>query len=437
MDTYRYMFDCCRAPGTEGADWYVSYADLNPSKGHVVFVRKGRMWRVDMFDAQGSMVPLDNLEQTIQRIYKESDDRKGAGVGVLAAGNRDTWAQDYVELTSDPHNEAILKDIHSAAFIVALDASSPSDDIAHARELWHGKVTDKHAEGLANRWVDKPCEFIVFDNGYAGLMGEHAVMDGTPTVRLCDEVIALIASPKLASTSSSAAPEAKPLDWNISVKTSKALEQAHIAAADLANTQELNMLRTGYGKSAIKAFRVSPDSWAQMIVQLAYARLTNGARAATYEAASTRRFHKGRTEAIRVLSSESAAWVDAMLDSSKTKAEKKAAFDKATAAHMNLAKAAGKGMGVDRHLFGLKKLFGETEAGSGAKLPELFEDPLVMRSSYWILSTSAIFSKHFLVYGWGEVVPDGFGVAYMTGFDGEGYLVFVMSCLFLLTRSPS
>jgi carnitine O-acetyltransferase len=49
---------------------------------------------------------------------------------------------------------------------------------------------------------------------------------------------------------------------------------------------------------------------------------------------------------------------------------------------------------------------------------ELFDDPLFQRSKKWILSTSAIFSKHFLVYGWGAVVPDGFGVPYMTGYDG-------------------
>jgi carnitine O-acetyltransferase len=55
----------------------------------------------------------------------------------------------------------------------------------------------------------------------------------------------------------------------------------------------------------------------------------------------------------------------------------------------------------------------------GEEVPEMFNDPLYARSKHWILSTSAIFSKHFPVYGWGEVVPDGFGVAYMTGYDGK------------------
>ena len=50
-------------------------------------------------------------------------------------------------------------------------------------------------------------------------------------------------------------------------------------------------------------------------------------------------------------------------------------------------------------------------------MPEVFSDPVVKRSSYWVLSTSAIYAKNFGPYGWGEVVPDGFGVAYTTGFD--------------------
>lgn len=76
--------------------------------------------------------------------------------------------------------------------------------------------------------------------------------------------------------------------------------------------------------------------------------------------------------------------------------------------------------------------------GEGEMMPDLFSDPLYLRSSYWSLSTSAIWSKHFPSYGWGEVsgsvvvfgiqlmyfysckvVPDGFGVAYMTGYDGK------------------
>lgn len=37
------------------------------------------------------------------------------------------------------------------------------------------------------------------------------------------------------------------------------------------------------------------------------------------------------------------------------------------------------------------------------EMPSLFADPVFKRSSNWVLSTSAIYCKHFGPYGWGEV----------------------------------
>jgi carnitine O-acetyltransferase len=91
-----------------------------------------------------------------------------------------------------------------------------------------------------------------------------------------------------------------------------------------------------------------------MIIQLAYRRLIGSEKrnGGTYEAATTRRFFKGCTEAIRVVSSESDAWVASMDDSKISAEERKALFDAATKKRITLAKAAGQGQGVDRHLFG-------------------------------------------------------------------------------------
>ncbi|KAG9021682.1 Carnitine O-acetyltransferase mitochondrial [Serendipita sp. 407] len=134
----------------------------------------------------------------------------------------------------------------------------------------------------------------------------------------------------------------------------------------------------------------------------------------TYEAATTRRFQKGRTEAIRVVSNEVREWLAAMRDRNSSAEEQKLLLVAATKKHINDAQDAGAAMGIDRHLLGLRML---VQDGDGDKALELFNDPLFQRSKKWVLSTSAIFSKHFHVYGWGEVVPDGFGVAYMTGYD--------------------
>lgn len=245
-------------------------------------------------------------------------------------------------------------------------------------------------------------------------MGEHSVMDGTPTARMCDDVLDMLYDPAFEHGTAAVSLTPAALDWEISPAISKAISVADAAARDLTESQELNFHLTSYGKAAIKEFGVSPDSWAQMIIQLAYKRLIGNENriGATYEAATTRKFYKGRTEAIRVVTNESDAWVRSMDDKNVNAVQRKKLFDQATKKHVSLAKTAGQGQGVDRHLFGLKKLLREGEA-----TPALFTDPVYIRSSYWCLSTSAIFSKHFPVYGWGEVVPDGFGVAYMTGYD--------------------
>lgn len=49
----------------------------------------------------------------------------------------------------------------------------------------------------------------------------------------------------------------------------------------------------------------------------------------------------------------------------------------------------------------------------GESTPSIFTDPAYKLSSYWNLSSSQITSEMFDGWGWGEVVPDGFGVAYM------------------------
>ena len=266
-----------------------------------------------------------------------------------------------MELRSKTHNCQILDAIHSSAFIICLDSSQPKDSIHHSRALWHGDVVTGIPVGLRNRWVDKPLQFIVFDNAYAGIMGEHSVMDGTPTARMCDDMLNMLYDPAFdhGTSSGEPVPSPQPLDWEISPETTRAITVADHAARELVEGQELGFYLTSYGKAAIKTFAVSPDSWAQMIIHLAYKRLlgNNKRNGATYEAASTRKFYKGRTETIRVVTSEADAWANSMDDDKVNAKTRKKLFDLATSRHINLAVNAGQGQGVDRHLFGWKISF--------------------------------------------------------------------------------
>ena len=293
------------------------------------------------------------LLSQIERIVSESKTRQPA-VGALTTANRDLWASDYVHLRSlSSSNAELLDTIHSAAFVLCLDPATPGDFMTTSRFLWHGSPN-----GLRDRWVDKPIQLIVFDSARAGLMGEHSIMDGTPTLTFTDRICTALADPAFdhgtpAHFSSPAAPVE--LQWTLDEKMEQSIVRAEQEAAALVASQAVNITKTGYGKRAIKAARVSPDAWAQLLVQLAYARLLHARgekrHGGTYESATTRRFFKGRTEVIRVVTSESDAFVQAMMEE-KGMEESKALFEKAAKVHVENAQAAGRGEGVDRHLFG-------------------------------------------------------------------------------------
>jgi carnitine O-palmitoyltransferase 1 len=117
----------------------------------------------------------------------------------------------------------------------------------------------------------------------------------------------------------------------------------------------------------MKKCRLSPDSFVQMALQLAYFRdqrflafsfitfflIFSSSFALTYESAMMRLFRDGRTETIRSLSLESVEFVKAMEDPKKTVEEKQRLHKLAVEAHNNYAKMASIGDGVDRHLFAL------------------------------------------------------------------------------------
>ena len=65
VDTYRWMFDCCRVPG-QPADWSVSYAregDRGDS-GHVVVLRRGRVWKLEPWQ-NGRLLDVDELQACV------------------------------------------------------------------------------------------------------------------------------------------------------------------------------------------------------------------------------------------------------------------------------------------------------------------------------------------------------------------------------------
>ena len=143
-----------------------------------------------------------------------------------------------------------------------------------------------------------------------------------------------------------------------------------------------------------------------MALQLTYYRMT-GTHRATYEPAQMRKYLHGRTACVRSVSVPCVKWVQAMTTGVRQPSAQKLAMLKAAAqAHVQYAAEAGAGRDVDRLMFGMSLLAKDSEQA-------FFQDPSYALSKHWAISTSHLTHEQFDNWGWGEVVPDGVGVAYM------------------------
>jgi carnitine O-acetyltransferase len=153
---YKYMFNACRIPHRE-QDTYRIYDPETPGRAY----------------------GFEQLAHQLQRVVADAGAKESA-IGVLTSADRDHWADARDELVRTG-NAAALRAIESAVVVVNLDDARPVSRTEVARALWHG-------DGR-NRFYDKCIQLVVFENGKAGLMGEHSMLDGMPMARYADYMV--------------------------------------------------------------------------------------------------------------------------------------------------------------------------------------------------------------------------------------------------------
>ncbi|KAL8720758.1 MAG: hypothetical protein Q9225_002424 [Loekoesia sp. 1 TL-2023] len=398
MESYQWMFNTCRIPSPK-RDHPIKYS--HKDHPYIVVIRKNQFFKI-FHHINGQQLNAAELETQFRRILTIAE--KSPAIGALTSQNRDIWTSARETLlAANPANAAALEAIQASSFIVCLDDAAPVTLEERAHQYWHG-------DGQ-NRWYDKPLEFIINDNGTSGFLGEHSMMDGTPTHRLNDYINMLIFTNKLDLSNPSIRsdlPEPLPIKFHLNQDILSAIHRARKDFDSLIAQHDLRVQAyQGYGKNLIKKFKASPDAYVQMIIQLAYHKMYNLNRP-TYESAATRRFQQGRTETCRSVSSESVAFCNAMADPHTPPEKCIEFFRKAVDAHVKYITDASDGKGVDRHLFGLKKCLKE-----GEEVPSIFTDRAYTYSGTWYLSTSQLSSEFFNGYGWSQVVDEGWGIAYM------------------------
>ena len=379
MYQYSRLFGTARVPTENGCQ-------IGQDEGgkHLVVLCRGQFYWFDVLDDNSDLIMTEKdmavnlqviVDDAVQTPIQEA--AKGA-LGVLSTENRKIWAglRDVLTREEDSNNAECLNTVDSAIFILCLDYTEPQTSAELCGNMLCGSsevVKGVQIGTCTNRWYDK-LQIIVCKNGSAGINFEHTGVDGHTVLRMASDVytdtILRFAksingqSPSLWTSTSPDPSKRDPssfgdvsttphkLEWDMVPELSTALRFAETRLADLIQQNEFQTLDfEAYGKNFITSMGFSPDAFVQMAFQAAYYGLY-GRVECTYEPAMTKFFLHGRTEAIRSVTAESVAFVQAFW-AEVPPAQKVDALKKATQKHTNITRECSKAQGQDRHLYAL------------------------------------------------------------------------------------
>lgn len=398
-------------------------------------------------------------------------------IGVLTTLPRNSWAKarQYISKLTD-RNTNNFKIIDSGLFVLALDEFMPINVHEAAANMLHGthmmvsSSTDEESNitpstrtivspipsliyqggTCCNRFYDK-LQIIVCEDGSAGINFEHSAVDGHTTLRFVSDVFAETIVAFAKSVTQSIYRGDCPIPSIIHAKVSRAAQTNNIEGKD---KNEKSFLDTnpkkltfdfdgeicnqivyaesklgdavsaddtyvlewkGFGKNLIVHNSLSPDSFVQMTILIAYYKLY-GDIVNSYESVLTKQFFHGRTEAMRSTTSFASNLMKCWTNPKTRREEKLNALSEATRAHSKRTKQASQGMGVDRHLFALKCIGEKNNVHS-----ELFSSEAWKALNHTVISTSNCGNPSLRLFGFGPVVPDGFGIGYIIKDNGLQY----------------
>jgi len=414
MMQFKKLFSTTRIPHRNTDLLRSPISDRNPtspSEKHIIVLHDGHIFMLEVFKDSGELKNPAEMKKDLELILAMGAENVGENEspGILTTLNRDEWADMREALLAvDPKNKVSLDKIETSLFVLCLDDSSPNTLDDRFRDILHGNGK--------NRWFDKSIQFIVGRNGKFGVNGEHSGLDGYPVHRLIrfiyDQSASLDSEQNFVVGKSTRTPQKLKFSFNSRIQ--KILSRAENNFGALINDTLVRVVDfREFGKERIKSFKISPDAFLQLALQLSMYRLF-GTCKSIYEVASTRRFLNGRTETLRTVSSESLQFIKNMLSPACDVNTKIASLRTAARKHVSRMKACMAGEGVERHLFGLLSMYEKYGKALGmASEPKVFSDKVWQRLRHDTLSTTSNPDPHGVVLsGFGPVVDDGFGICY-------------------------
>uniref|UniRef100_A0A4W5NTC8 Carnitine O-acetyltransferase b n=1 Tax=Hucho hucho TaxID=62062 RepID=A0A4W5NTC8_9TELE len=406
MELFPLLFSSCRIPGRKH-DTITHHSRAR----HITVVRNYQFFQMDVYNSDGSRMTESQIHAQLLRIRAESWKTDKEPMGILTSEHRQTWGQAYNRLLKDKLNKESVRAIERGLFTLCLDSPvmRVSDDKYSSRmaaQILHGGGTHSNS---GNRWFDKTLQFVVGEDGSWGLLYEQATAEGPPIATLLDHILQYCKKPDPKKTPLIPLPMPKKLYFNIDREIKIDIEHAK---------QNLDM----FGKELPKQHNLSPNSFIQVALQLAYYKVHNEV-CASCDIASQRMFRGGRTDYIRSPTNQMLKFVLTFDDPSisvRSTLRNKIHYYY----HRESDRSALNGQSIDRHLLGLKLQAIE----EGLSVPRLFMDTAYGLATHWKLRTGQVPANTDSVMCFGPLVPDGYAVCYNPQSDHVHFSITAFNC---------
>lgn len=466
MDQFRSLFGSCRVPMA-----VKDMVEVDLESDHVLVLYRNQfyyfraLWAANELDGECKVaVDESDIIQILSRIVQDGkstplEESIENALGALTSLPRKMWAVTRSQLIEmSEQNASVFDIIDTALFVLVLDDYVPENVHDAAANMLHGThfmkkremiTTELNADNhesnfgqeymagtCCNRWYDK-LQIIVCSDGSAGVNFEHSAIDGHTALRFASDVFAetivtfaksITKSiytkecpiPRIIHAEVERAPtigrgsdgfDSNPvkISFDLHGKIKERIFHAETALGDAISADDTHVLEfSRFGKLFIVGNKLSPDSLVQASIQIAYYRLY-GDIVCAYESVLTKRFYHGRTEAARSTTSKSVELCKCWMNVFSSNNDKVKALREATVMHSKLVSEASEGRGVDRHLYALKCI----AEMKGIPVPAFFSSDAWIALNHTILSTSNCGNPALKLFGFGPVVPDGFGIGYI------------------------
>ncbi|XP_060916418.1 carnitine O-acetyltransferase b [Labrus mixtus] len=425
MELYPLLFSSCRIPGPKH-DYIAHHGRARRSPTHITVVRNYQFFQLEVYNSDGSRMTESQIHGQLLRIRSQSWKTDKEPMGILTSEHRHTWGQAYNRLLRDKLNKESVGLIESGLFVLCLDSpvmriSDEKYASRKAAQVLHGGGTFSNS---GNRWFDKTLQFVVGEDGSWGLLYEQATAEGPPIATLLHHILDYCEKPDPKRAPLVPLPMPKKLYFHIDREIKRDIEHAKQNLDILINDLDVNVFNfKKFGKDLPKQHELSPNSFIQVALQLAYYRVHNEVCAAC-GIVSQRMFRGGRTEYVRSPTNQTLKFILAFDDPSLSREAKVQLFREAADAYSALADQALKGHGIESHLLGLKLQAIE----EGLSIPKIFMDTAYGLATHWKLRTGQVPANTDSVMCFGPLVPDGYAICYNPQADHVHFSITAFNC---------